>query len=46
LSNIKEDAPVNCASSGEVAGLDNNPPVSKKRKPKLLRRILVKQPNV
>lgn len=32
MKNLKEDAPANNASSGAVAGLDNNPPVNKKKK--------------
>lgn len=32
MKTIKEDAPANNASSGAVAGLDNNPPVKKHKK--------------
>jgi hypothetical protein len=37
---LEEEVPVNVASGGEVAGLDQNPPVypGKKKKLKLLRR--------
>lgn len=38
---IKEDIAINNnASSGEVAGLDSNPPVDKTKKRKLLKTIL------
>lgn len=43
MSEVKEDAPTNCASSGAVAGLDNNPPVKKKKK---LRDIIKRNGNV